>query len=592
MEYNLNKQVQGAQKSGTWGPLRKLLALMAHERPRLIAAFVMILVNSGLNLLGPRLAADVINDDIISAHPNYTAVLHWALIFLSMYAVALVTGYSQTRLMAGFGQRLLFTLRNTIFGKLQELPVAFFNSNKAGDLISRVNNDTDKLNQFFSQSLMQFLNSIFIMGGAAIFMLCMNWRLGAATLAPGILLYFFTKASASWVKRKNAANMKSVGGMSAEIQESLQNFKVIIAFNRRDYFRTKFQEANRENFDTAVKAGIANTLFTPIYGFCAGLGQLVVLLYGIHLILQGHNQPGTFQIGNFVAFLAYTVNFYNPLRQLAALWANFQVALAGWDRISAILQLESNLTLLAGAAPEGGPLLSFRDVSFSYPDGKQVLHHISFDLQRGRTYAFIGPTGGGKTTTANLIARLYDPSSGSVWLDGRDIRTYDASERTKRVGFILQEPILFSGTLADNILYGNPDFSGFDRQQLATALSQEGLAGLLERFDAGLDTPVSSGGETLSLGQRQLIAFMRAVLRHPDILVLDEATANIDTVTEQLLEEILRKLPESTTKVIIAHRLNTIESADEIYFVNTGEVARAGSLQDAVDMLLSGKRVS
>jgi ATP-binding cassette subfamily B protein len=592
MEYNLNKPAEGRVRNSTWGPLGKLLSLMSHERPRLIAAFVMIMANSGLNLLGPWLSAIVIDNYILAKPADYSEVLRYALLFLAMFVTALGTGYTQTRLMAGFGQRLLFTLRNSIFGKLQELPVAFFNQNKAGDLISRVNNDTDKLNQFFSQSLMQFLASIFIMVGAAIFMLCLNFRLGLATLAPALVLYLFTKVTSAWVKRQNARNMKSTGGLSAEIQESLQNFKVIIAFNRRDYFRQKFQQANLENYKTAIGAGIANNLFTPVYGFCAGVGQLVVLLYGIHLIYQGQGHSDAFKIGELVAFLSYSVNFYNPLRQLAALWANFQVALAGWDRISAILNLETDIKTLPGKDQGQPTLLSFRNVHFNYPDGKEVLHDISFDLERGKTYAFIGPTGGGKTTTANLIARLYDPTKGTVWLDGRDIRTYDAAERTQKIGFILQEPILFSGTLKENILYGNPAYSILDQAQLLDVLTKEGLGDLLDRFDAGLDTPVSTGGETLSLGQRQLIAFMRAVLRHPDILILDEATANIDTVTEQLLEGILRKLPETTTRVIIAHRLNTIESADGIYFVNSGEVVRAGSLQDAVGMLLSGKRVS
>ena len=591
MEYNLNKQSDA--RVSNWAALRKLLALMTHERPRLIMAFVAIIINSGLNLTGPLLSSVVIDNYIVSKNPNFGMVLQYGLIFLAMYFVALFTGYIQTRLMAGFGQRILFTLRNSIFGKLQELPVAFFNQNKAGDLISRVNNDTDKLNQFFSQSLMQFLSSIFIMVGAAVFMLCLNFKLGLATLVPGLLLYVFTKVTSPWVKRKNAANMKSTGGLSAEIQESMHNFKVIIAFNRRDYFRKKFQEANDQNYQTAIGAGIANNLFTPVYGMCASFGQLAVLLYGVYLI---ETSNGAFKIGQLIAFLSYSVNFYNPLRQLAALWANFQIALAGWDRISAILNLQTDLVVHESLAlPTNGkpaPVVSFHQVHFSYPDGKEVLHDISFDLERGKTYAFIGPTGGGKTTTANLIARLYDPTKGTVWFGGTDIRGLQPEERTRRIGVILQEPILFSGTVRDNILYGNEAYAHYTNEQLAEALRDSNLDALLARFDEGLDTQVSSGGETISLGQKQLIAFMRAVLRNPDILILDEATANIDTVTEQLLEDILRKLPETTTRVIIAHRLGTIESADEIFFVNSGEVIRAGSLEDAVGMLLQGKRVS
>jgi ATP-binding cassette subfamily B protein len=231
-------------------------------------------------------------------------------------------------------------------------------------------------------------------------------------------------------------------------------------------------------------------------------------------------------------------------------------------------------------------------VSFTYPNGKEVLHHVRFDLERGKTYAFVGPTGGGKTTTASLIARLYDTTHGTVLLDGKDIRTYNPEVRTSKIGFILQEPFLFSGTVRENILYGNPEYKNLSNEELAAVIKESGLETLLGRFDDGLDSKVQTTGDGISLGQKQLIAFMRAVLRRPELLILDEATANIDTITEQLLENILQKLPVSTTRVIIAHRLNTIENADEIYFVNSGEVIRAGSLSDAVNMLLHGKMES
>jgi len=486
------------------------------------------------------------------------------------------------------GIRMLFSLRNAVFTKLQVLPVDFFNQNKAGDLISRINNDTDKLNQFFSQSLMQFISSIFTMLGAGIFLLSINPELGAAALLPALIIWIFTKAISPWVKRKNAANLKSTGGLSAEIQESLNNFKVIIAFNRRDYFRKRFNEANQKNYSTAVSAGLANNIFTPVFGFSSNLGQLVVLAFGIYLIMTGK-----FTIGLLIGFLAYVNSFYHPLRQLAGLWASFQVAMAGWDRISQILSLDTNLEVIEDKTVETtSSYLSFRDVSFTYPNGKEVLYHVNFNLERGKTYAFVGPTGGGKTTTASLIARLYDATTGTILLDGKDIRTYQPEERTNKIGFILQEPFLFTGTVRDNILYGNPEYKNLSNDDLAEVIKESGLESLLSRFDSGLDSKVQTTGDGISLGQKQLIAFMRSVLRKPELLILDEATANIDTITEQLLEIILQKLPASTTRVIIAHRLNTIENADEIFFVNSGEVIPAGSLADAVNLLLHGKRES
>jgi len=588
MNYNLNDLQANAPKTSTWTSLGKLLQLIRHERKNLIMALIAILVNSFLNLMGPLIIGHTIDRYIFVPHKNYHGVLvncGWLLI---MYLVALLSSYLQTILMGGVGQRMLFTLRNAIFNKIQLLPVGFFNQNKAGDLISRINNDTDKLNTFFSQSLMQFIGSIATMVGAGIFLLSINIKLGGATLVPAVIILLFTNLTSAWVKRKNAVNMKSLGGMSGEIQESLNNFKVIIAFNRRDYFRKRFDEANQDNYKTAIGAGIANNSYVPVYGLFSSFAQLIVLAYGIYLI-----SVGQFGIGLLVSYLSYANQFYNPLRQLAALWTTFQTAIAGWDRISQILILENDLVTVDNSlADPSAALLEFKNVHFSYDESREILHNISFKLERGKTYALVGPTGGGKTTTASIIARLYDATNGTVLLDGKDIRTYEPAERTKKIGFILQEPFLFTGTVRENILYGNEKYVDYSNDQLEQAIKEASLGSLLAIFEQGLDTKVTSGGDSISLGQKQLIAFMRAVLRNPELLILDEATANIDTITEKLLSDILDNLPKTTTRVIIAHRLNTIENADEIFFVNSGEVIQAGSFDHAMDMLLQGKRVS
>lgn len=585
MNYDLDKLSEPQQKTSTYKALKKLLTLIAHERGNLALALAAIILNTSVNLFGPFLIGHAIDRYVVTK--QFHGLLVFGGILLVMYLLGLFTAYHQTKLMGGVGQRLLFTLRNAIFNKLQQLPVAFFNQNKAGDLISRVNNDTDKLNQFFSQSLMQFVGSIFTMLGAGIFLLAINVKLGAAALLPGVVILVFTMILSPWVKSVNAKNLKSTGGLSAEIQESLQNFKVVIAFNRRDYFRQRFQVANLENYNTSIRAGLANNIFMPVYTLFANIAQLVVLTYGIYLI-----SAGEFSVGLLVSYLAYAVNFYNPLRQLAALWTNFQVAMAGWDRISQILSLETNLVELPATHSQSGEsLLEFRDVHFAY-DTRAVLHDVNFKLERGKTYALIGPTGGGKTTTASLIARLYDPKEGVVLLDGKDIRTYSPAERSRKIGFILQEPFLFTGTIRENILYGNEQLAEYPNEKLEQVIRSAGLGEILALFEEGLETKITGGGEGVSLGQKQLIAFMRAVLRSPELLILDEATANIDTVTEKLLSDILHQLPDSTTRVIIAHRLNTIENADEIFFVNSGEVNRAGSLDDAMNMLLKDKRVS
>jgi ATP-binding cassette subfamily B protein len=586
MNYNLNKLAEDGQKKSTYAALKSLLELIRHERKTLLLAFATILINSTLNLLGPYVIGHTIDTYVV--HKQYSGVVLFGSLLFGMYLVAFFTQYFQTKLMGGVGQRLLYTLRNAIFNKLQILPVAFFNENKAGDLISRVNNDTDKLNTFFSQSLMQFVSSIAIMTGAGVFLMVLNPKLGAVALVPGLLILIFTQIVSPWVKKKNAINMASTGGMSAEIQESLGNFKVIVAFDRRDYFRKRFGEVNGKNYKTAISAGLANNMFQPVYSLFSSLAQLAILMCGIYLI-----SVHEFTIGLLVSYLMYAVNFYNPLRQLATLWASFQTAMAGWDRIAVILSMDTDLVTIDNPAAESSTaLIEFRNVHFKYQNSPEILHNVSLQLERGKTYAFVGPTGGGKTTTASLIARLYDPTTGTVFLDGKDIRSYPPEERSQKIGFILQEPFLFTGTVKENILYGNEHYKDYSNEQLEQVIHDANLESLLAIFENGLETALTSSGDSISLGQKQLIAFMRAVLRDPEVLILDEATANIDTVTEQLLENILNKLPKTTTRIIIAHRLNTIENADVIFFVNGGEVIRAGSFKDAVDLLLKGKRVS
>lgn len=577
------------KSASTFAGLRKLLPFLKDERGTLALSIVVVLITSAINLGAPYVFGYTVDHHI--AKGDYQGVFATVGFLLVAYLISLGTNYAQMWFMGGVGQRMLFRLRSLIFSKLLQLPIAFFNRQKSGDLISRINNDTDKLNQFFSETVVRFIGSIVVMTGSALFLLSLNWRLGLAALLPATVLSVYTSALSPWVKKRMKENLKAMGGLSGEIQESLEHFKVIVAFDRRDYFRQRFAEANDANKRAAIRSGLAIDSYAPVYDFASTFAQLVVVVYGLALISQG-----MMTIGLLLSFLIYIAQFYGPLRQIAILWQSFQLAVAGWDRVSEILDEDPGMAITNNVRAHGDaptqPVLEFRDVSFRYSENGNVLSDISFALERGKTYALVGPTGGGKTTTASLMARLYDPSEGSVLLDGRDLRSYPNEERTKKIGFILQEPFLFSGTVLDNIFYGNSDFARASKKTKLKALKDAHFDGLMARFGEGVDTPIQAGAETISLGQRQLIAFMRAVLRKPELLILDEATANIDTVTEQLLEDVLRQLPKETTRVIIAHRLNTIENADGIFFVNAGKIESAGSLEHAVDMLMHGKRKS
>lgn len=632
MNYNLNlKKTKGKSLLVS---TREILALMRGEKKVASFALLTVLINSVLNLSSPLLLAYAVDHYVVTG--NLSGVFWCAGGLLLLYVAGFFASYFQMILTGGIGQRVVWNLRNNIFKKIQELPTQFFNQNKAGDLISRINNDTELLNQFFSQYITRFVDSIFMLVGITVTILVISLKFGTAMLLPAVALLILTKLMGNWLKSRSKKSLQSIGGMSSEIQESLNNFKVIVAFNRRDYFKKKFEEANQTTFKANMRASVANSTVAPMYDLAANSAQLIVLSYGIYLI-----SAGSITIGMMLAFFTYAERFYYPLRQFAAIWTSFQLSLAGWDRINEVLQLKSNLLVINGGTSEGSEkdaekdaekakvqmsdsdakaLLVFKDISFSYEgiedengnekenesvrerenvqkdnspsaSKKYVIEHVNLNLLPGKTYALVGPTGGGKTTTASLMARLFDPTSGTIELDGKDIRTYTPEERTTKIGFILQEPFLFNGTVRENILYGNPRAERVESDSLLES-EIKSLDTLLKPFEKGLDTVVSGSGEGMSLGQKQIIAFMRAILRKPDILILDEATANIDTVTESLLDEVLNRLPKQTTKVIIAHRLNTIKDADEIFFVGGGSVTPAGSFDHAMDMLLHNKRVS
>jgi len=585
MKYKLETTKAFGTKRTLRAGIKRFVPLIVPERGYIAVAVAAMLVSSGATLVGPIIIGRAV-DTFVRLKDNRGLLLS-SIVLLAVYLIGVVASYTQIRTMGGVGRRVLFSLRNELFAKIQDLPLAFFTENKAGDLISRVNNDTDKLNQFVAQALMQFVSSLFLMTGVAVFVLSLNLRLGIAALLPAIGVFAVTKASGAWVRRRNMRSMQTLGGLSAEVQESLHNFKVIVAFNRLDYFQRKFKVANDTNYTASVAAGFANNIFMPMYGFAHHMATLLVVAYGIILIGATETTAGL-----LIGFLLYVNNFYGPMRQLATVWSSFQLALAALDRISEVLALESDMPVLAAGPAESPAVLQFRKVHFQYPGGKKVLHDITLELDKGNVYALVGPTGGGKTTTASLMARLYDPTEGSIFLDGRDIRSIPPVERARKIGVIPQEPFLFTGTVRDNIVYGNEDYAKCSTEQLAAVLEKSNLSSLLARFSEGLETKVASSGNSISLGQKQLIAFMRATLRSPELLILDEATANIDTVTEQLLEEILARLPAQTTKVIIAHRLNTIDKVDQIFFVNSGAIALAGSMEHALEMLLHEKRAS
>ncbi len=585
MEYQLNNK---EDKSSIIKTLKSFNDFIGGEIKAVGAALFFVLINSIANIIGPKLQGDAL--DSLLQNRDLNNLLNFVALMAVIYIIGALASYLQIFITGKLGQRVLFKLRSALFAKLQSLPLSFFNANKAGDLISRINNDTDRVNSFMSEYLVRLLGSVFILVGIAAYMIYLNPKLAGVTLSVTLILFIITQLISPILKRLNRVSLDATGNLSSQIQEGLNAFKVIIAFNRRDYFENKFQEFNEKNYLASVRAGIASQSLKPIYDLASNAAQLIVVVYGLSMVLNGE-----LSFGILFTFFTYTQRFYDPLRMMAEIWSNVQLGLAAWSRIQDILSLKSNLPILEDNSltnEDSEHIIKFKNVSFGYDSDNLILKDINFDLVKGKTYALVGPTGGGKSTTASLMARLYDPTSGVIEFFGKDIRTFDPQELASRIGFILQEPLLFTASIGDNIRYGNSKLAELSNEELHKRLEELKLENFIDKFEKGLDTEISGNAENISLGQKQIISFIRTILREPEVLILDEATANIDTVTEELLQDIINKLPKQTTKVIIAHRLNTIKKADQIYFVNSGKIDAAKDFASVESLILNQKRSS
>lgn len=592
LSYELNKENEN--KGGVvsaWVSIKEFSKFLDGDKYKVIYAFILIIINSAANVITPFIIAYALDNYVFKGDISGLGnILFW---LSAMYIITIGVGYGQGMLVGYISQRTLFRLRQALFEKLQDLPIAFFNQNKAGDLISRINNDTDKLNQFLSESIARFVGSFFSILGIAVFVLYINFKLGLVMLSSVLLLVIITKFLSPWIERQNKKNLVAVGQMSASLQENINNFRVIVAYNKREYFRTHLEDMNKNTFDTAFISGTANRVFEPIYDFAGSTALIFVLSYGLYLI-----SGGSLTVGLLVAYISYTQKFYDPLRLLATIFGSIQVSVAAWSRIREIFSLENNIKTdikhnnVNEESIDKNIILSLKDVSFKYEGGDSVIENANLSFEIGKTYALVGPTGGGKSTLASIMSHLYEPSSGLVYLNGKPMASYTHKERASLVSVILQDPILFSGTVSENIRYGNDNLEKMSDSEIEKLLINKGFKQVIERFSKGLNTEISQSGGGLSIGQKQLISFMRTILREPKLLILDEATANIDTITEAILNKTLSSLPKNTTKIIIAHRLNTIKEADEIMFVNGHHVKPAGSFENAIKLIENSKRTS
>lgn len=549
--------------------LTRLIRYAAPQKRMWLGAFITMLFSGIAMGAGPYLVGIAVDNHVVTGDfPGLLRMLGW--LFL-VYILQYVGFRGQFYFVGMAGQAVMANLRDTIFQKIQQLSLRYFDKHDAGDLMSRLVNDVDVLNQFFSQGLTQFIGGIVRMIILAGVMFWVDWRLALATLSVVPFMLLVSVYLSRLARRAFRKSRESLGDVSTELEEGISGVKVAQAFNRAEANAERFAELNRRNMEANVGAVGISSAFAPAMETFNALSITIVAGYGGYLALTG-----AISVGVVVAFIEFVRRFFFPVQQIAQLWVMVQSALAGAERIFALLDEPIDLQDRADAREM--PLVQgdvrFEKVVFSYDPEEPVLRGIDLHASPGDTVAIVGPTGAGKSTIINLLNRFYETNEGAITIDDVDIRSVTQDSLRQQIGVVLQDNFLFSGTVYDNIRYGRLDATDEEVQAAARVVgAHEFISGLPD----GYNTELGERGGNLSQGQRQLISFARAIIADPRILILDEATASVDTRTELVIQEALKQLLAGRTSFVIAHRLSTIRDADQVLVLEAGRIVEQGT---------------
>lgn len=572
--FEMAAKLENEKAGNLWPVIKRLFSYMLPYSLRLIVLAIAVLASAIGLALSPYLIGVAVDQFII---PGDRAGLSRTMILLiAVFAISTAGFGAQFFTMGWIGQQVLATLREEIFDKLQNLSLTYFDRHNAGDLMSRLVNDVDVLNQFLGQGLIQMVGGLFQMVAITIAMFILDWRLALATLSVVPLMLIITNILSRRARVAFRESRETLGDVSTELEEGISGVKVAQAFNRSEANQAQFARHNRANRDANVGAVGITSAFAPAMEMLNAVAMAIVAGYGGFLAVGG-----ILSVGVVVSFVRYVQQFFRPVQQISQFWAVMQAAFAGAERIFDLLDEPLDLTDQADA--QTMPLISgqvhFQDVHFAYTTDEPVLRGVDLDVKPGQTVAIIGPTGAGKTTIINLLGRFYDVTDGQVLIDGQNIRDVTRSSLRSQMGIVLQDNFLFSGTVTDNIRYGRLSASQRAVERAAQAV---GAHQFIVQLPQGYLTELGERGGNLSQGQRQLISFARAILADPRILILDEATASVDTRTELLIQRALKKLLAGRTSFVIAHRLSTIQDADQIVVLEDGKVIEQASSTDTL----------
>lgn len=536
----------------------------------LLTLFATILGHSILQLLVKRAI------DLDIANGDRQGLLKTTTIYIVLALLNIIFNYTRLLLSGKISQNIMFNIRNEVFKKIQDLPSKFFSQNQSGDIVQRLTGNVDGINNFFSEGVIRFFTTMFTLIVIFVSMWLQNGVLALVAMGCGILMLLVILIQGKMLEKPIAKALKREGSISSSIQESLDGFIAIQSGNQQNSWIRKCDLKAKRYYKTSKKITLIYSIFNSFLAFLTVL--IIALILIVSLILFKSN---VITLGTVILFLAYTQDFFRNVVTISDIWRNVKIGIASSERLADILELESDIT--NSPAPYSSKELEgdieFVDVDFEYEKNQKVLSDINFKVKRGQTIAIVGPTGAGKTTFVNLIARLYDVDNGEILVDGIPIKEWDLHTLRKNIGYLIQDPFLFEDTIINNLRYNNSSVTEKDALEMFSFL---GVSSFLKSFPKGLETKITPHGNGMSAGQRQIIALARILLRKPKVLILDEATARIDTKSEKMLQSAIEKATGGKTTFIIAHRLSTIFNADNIVLIKDHTILEKGTHRELV----------
>lgn len=574
--YRDNSHNEKEKPSDFIGTAKKLMSLLKGKGLAVAFTVICAAVSSALSILGPKYLGDIINvldaqvkNKLQNGNMDFAPIKEILLTILVIYVASSVFAFFQHYVMAGIVQNVITRLRREVNHKLSRLPLSYFDAHNKGDILSRITNDIDNINDTLQHNLIQIISSVVTFVGVLAIMVYYSVSLSVTSLLPFPVCFVIAMVILRFSKAYFRRQWKQTGDVNGHIEEMFTGHKIVKAFSHEKKAIEEFDMINEALCESSRKAQFLSGILSPLINFANNAGYVIICVIGGYLIIKGKQDVGT-----IVVFMSYTKMVMQPVVDLSNIANNLQSSLASAERVFDILEAEEEVRDIPTEEITSGDSVEFSDVSFSYTEDKPLIENFSLTVNKGELVAIVGPTGAGKTTIVNLLMRFYETKGGTIKVSGKDIKDISRENLRSVLGMVLQDTWLFKGTIRENILYGNENAS---EEEFLNAVQAAKVDHFVTTLPEGFDTVLEEDASNISAGQKQLITIARAILASPDILILDEATSSVDTRTELQIQQAMQNLMQGRTNFVIAHRLSTIRKADKILVMNEGRIVETGT---------------